>query len=607
MSDLLAHPQGLFGVALAFAAALALTPLVGLLARRWGMVSRPRAERWSKRPTALLGGVAIAAALVLAAATLLPPTPHVWAVLGGSCFLFAVGLVDDLRGLKPYQKLIGQVMGASAVVLGGLSLPWTPSPVVNQTLTLFWLVGITNAVNLLDNMDGLAAGVSAIASAFLAAILFADGQPAEALLMAAFAAALVGFLVFNFNPASIFMGDCGSLFVGFFLASSALLHEGGGRSRGFLAVLAVPVLILVIPIFDTTLVAVLRKLSGRAVSQGGRDHTSHRLVALGLSERRAVLLLYALAALAGLTGLFVRHAEWDVGLLVVAGLTLGLTFLGVHLAGVKVYAEDAAKAAAGQPLTGFLVNLSHKRRVFEVLLDVALVALAYYGANLLVFGPLGDDAASRLLIDTLPVLVAIKLAVFLVAGVYRGLWRYVGLSDLMAYAKGVGAASVVSIVALVLLFRFQGLSRVVFALDGLLLLLLVCGSRLAFRLPRWLVPAVSHHGRRRALIYGAGDAGELLLRLIRTTPRFGCVPVGFADDDPMKAGRVIHGLRVLGGNGSFGKICRDQQVDVVYISSARLSEERVGELLRECRSAGVELKRMRIVVEPVAEDEPQFA
>src|SRR5258705_9330325 len=111
-----------------------------------------------------------------------------------------------------------------------------------------------------------------------------------------FAGALLGFLVYNTTPASIFMGDCGSLFVGFFLASSALVNVSGGRSRSFLPVLAVPILILFIPIFDTTFVTILRKLSGRAASQGGRDHTSHRLVALGMSERHAVLLLYALAA-----------------------------------------------------------------------------------------------------------------------------------------------------------------------------------------------------------------------------------------------------------------------------------------------------------------------
>ena len=163
--------------------------------------------------------------------------------------------------------------------------PWTDSAIINIALTAFWLIGITNAINLLDNMDGLAAGISAIAALSLAVGFGASGQTYEILLLSIFAGALVGFLVFNFNPASIFMGDCGSMFIGFFLASSVLLNQIGGRSRGIVSVLAVPALILFVPIFDTTFVTVLRKIWGRKASQGGRDHTSHRLVALGLSER----------------------------------------------------------------------------------------------------------------------------------------------------------------------------------------------------------------------------------------------------------------------------------------------------------------------------------
>ena len=148
-------------------------------------------------------------------------------------------------------------------------------------------------------MDGLASGIAIIAAGFLALSFINTGQLVEALMLIAFGGALLGFLVYNSNPASIFMGDCGSMFVGFFLASSALVNVTGGRSRSFLPVLAVPILVLFIPIFDTTFVTVLRKFSGRAASQGGRDHTSHRLVALGMSERHAVLMLYGFAALSG--------------------------------------------------------------------------------------------------------------------------------------------------------------------------------------------------------------------------------------------------------------------------------------------------------------------
>jgi UDP-GlcNAc:undecaprenyl-phosphate GlcNAc-1-phosphate transferase len=589
--------QGLFAVGLALVLALVLTPLVRYLARRGGMVSRPRSDRWAKKPTALLGGVAIFAAMAVVYLTLLPPVEHGWVVFGASAFLFLVGLVDDFRHVKPYQKLVGQIMGAALVILGGLTLPWTSSSLLNMALTLFWLVGITNAINLLDNMDGLAAGVSAIAAAFLSATFFAAGDPAPGLLLAALAATLLGFLVYNFNPASIFMGDCGSLFIGFFLGSAALMGVTGGRVRGLLPVLTVPVLLLLIPIFDTTLVTVLRKLAGRPASQGGRDHTSHRLVALGLSERRAVGLLYGLAVLSGLMALFVRRAPADISLALIAAFTLALTLLGVHLARVKVYEDVAGQVPGAQPLVGFLVDLSYKRRLFEVLLDVVLIGLSYYGANLLVFGPLRQSGVLKLVASSLPVLVSVKLAVFLALGVYRGLWRYLSVSDLLVYFRAVAVASAASVLVLLFLFRFEGFSRVVFVLDGLLLLVLVCGSRFAFRLLRWLLPHPAPAGLRRTLIYGAGDGGELLLRELRNNRALRCVPVGFADDDPLKKGKVIHGLQVFGGNGSLQRICREQRIDLVFISSRRFPEARVREILKDCETIGAGLKRLSISLE----------
>jgi UDP-GlcNAc:undecaprenyl-phosphate GlcNAc-1-phosphate transferase len=595
MNAILSVPT-LATVSLALGASLALTPLVRAIARRCGMVTRPRADRWAKKPTALLGGVAIFLSVTLASLTVLPSVEHGWAVLGASAFLFLVGLVDDFLNVKPYQKLIGQVVGAAVLILSGLTLPWTSSPLLNMGITLFWLVGITNAVNLLDNMDGLAAGVCAIAAAFLATSFLAGGQIEPAVVLAAFAAALVGFLMYNSNPASIFMGDCGSMFIGFFLASMALLHVSSGRSRSLLPVLAVPVLLLLIPIFDTTFVTILRKLAGRPASQGGRDHTSHRLVALGLSERRAVLLLYGLATVAGAVAVFVRDASADLGVAVLGALTVGLTILGIRLAGVKVY-DTAEEVDGKKPVVAFLVDLSYKRRVFEVILDIGLITLAFYAANRLYFGELGERALERLFLNVLPIMLVLKLAGFLAAGVYRGLWRYVGTNDIVVYGQGVLLGSVLCVLAVVVLFRFQGFSRTVFLLDALLLLALLSASRGAFRLIRTLLPDGGVKAGRRVLIYGAGDAGEMLLCEMRNNPNLACVPVGFADDDPSKKGRVIHGLTVFGGNGSLPEICRQQGVEEVYISSVRFSDERVGEILEQCRQTGVGLKRMRISFE----------
>jgi len=469
-----------------------------------------------------------------------------------------------------------------------------------MAITIFWLIGITNAVNLLDNMDGLAAGIAAIASTFLAISFATNGQPTEALMLAVFAAALTGFLIYNSNPASIFMGDCGSMFIGFFLASTALMSASGGRSRSFIPVLAVPILVLFIPIFDTTFVTVLRKLSGRSASQGGRDHTSHRLVALGMSERRAVWMLYGLAVLSGLLALTVRNTKLDVSLAVVLGYTLVLTLLGVYLAGVKVYDEDEVKAAQDKPLFAFLIDLSYKRRIFEVLLDVVLVILAYYIAFVLRFGPMAGESVGRKFLATLPVLVFVKMATFLLMGVYRGLWRYTGLDDLIVFVKAVLVSSVLSVLAVLIAFTFQDVSRSVLILDGIVLLMLVAGSRMAFRVFRRILPASGHKDGNRMLIYGAGDAGELLLREILNNKELQYSPIGFVDDDPMKYGKVIHGLRVFGGNGSLRQICREQRINEVVISSLRITEERISEIRTECLAGQVNLKRMTITIEELS-------
>jgi len=595
--------------AVSFALALMLTPLVRALARRWGFVAKPKTDRWHKNPTAMMGGVAIWLAVAGTYLALVPHTPQRWVVVGAASFLFLVGLVDDWLHIKPYQKLIGQVIGAAIVVNYGLALPWTRSLLLNMLITIFWLIGITNAINLLDNMDGLATGVAAIASCFLALNFVSVNQPTEAVLMAVFTAALLGFLVYNSHPASIFMGDSGSMFIGFFLASAALVNVSGGRSRSLASVLAVPILVLFIPIFDTTFVTILRKLSGRAASQGGRDHTSHRLVALGMSERRAVLMLYGLAALSGFLATTVRQMKFDVSLALIVGFTLVLTLLGVYLAGVRGYdEEEQVRAARDKPPFAFLVDLSYKRRIFEVLLDVFLIVLSYWSAYAIKFEPFSDSPAWKLFLRTLPVLVVVRLAAFLFFGVYRGIWRYTGMDDLVAFAKAVAGGSLVSMLIILFKFRFQGFSRAVFVIDGLVMLMLLAGSRVAFRFFRRVLPATSSGQGRRVLIYGAGDAGELLLRELLNNRELSYAPVGFMDDDPKKQGKVIHGLRVFGGNGLLGKIVSDQQIEQLLISTPRISTERLAEIARECEANNIELKRMSIKIEDIEEHLlPSFA
>ncbi|HSU25046.1 MAG TPA: MraY family glycosyltransferase, partial [Pyrinomonadaceae bacterium] len=419
---------------------------VRAVARRYGFVAKPKTDRWHKRPTAMLGGAAIFVTTLILYAAVVPKTVDSILVVAGSTFLFLVGLVDDLLNIKPYQKLIGQLIGAIFIVGFGLTLPITGYELIDIWITVFWLVGITNAVNLLDNMDGLAAGIATIGAVAMAIAFAVNGQIDGFVLMCVFIGALGGFLIFNFNPASIFMGDCGSMFVGFFLASSVLLNQTGGRSRSIFSILAVPILILFVPIFDTTLVTVIRKMWGRKASQGGRDHTSHRLVALGLSERAAVLMLYAFAIVAGLLSLLVSRLAVMQSLALIGAFSVVLAIIGVYLSKVKVYEEtDEDLATQNHAVFAFLINLSHKRRIFEVFLDAFLITLSYYSAYVMLFGSFERSNNWDLFIRTVPLLIVLKLAAFLVVGVYRGIWRYTSIEDFLTFTKGVVIGSVLSV------------------------------------------------------------------------------------------------------------------------------------------------------------------
>jgi UDP-GlcNAc:undecaprenyl-phosphate GlcNAc-1-phosphate transferase len=520
-----------------------------------------------------------------------PKLPQTYAILGAATLLFATGLVDDVIHIKPYAKLVLQLIAAATVVFFGLHLPWGDYAWINDLLTIFWLVGITNAINLLDNMDGLAGGVALISSVFLAITFLLNGQTSAAVLPALLGGAVLGFLVFNFNPASIFMGDSGSMFLGFMLAGTALVADTA-RFRSLTSVLLTPVLILMIPIFDTCFVTVARKFSGRPISQGGRDHTSHRLVALGVSERRAVMMLYAFATICGLLALAVRWLETTIVLALVPLFALLVLFLGLYLGKVRVYEEG--EQPEGIPILSAIADFSYKRRVFEVLLDVALIALAYYGALVLRWDGRLPDEQLQIFLRTLPLVIIIQIAFFLVGGVYRGLWRYVGITDLLMIARAVVAGVTVSTIVIFVMYWFRGPSRAVALLDLLLLVVFVSVSRVSFILFKTLIVGrgTLNPGAKPVLIYGAGDGGELLIREILNNPDHRYAPVGFIDDDGRKAGKKIHGYRIFDSN-ELPELIEEYGINEVLISSFKVPESRLDSL----RRMGVGLKKLSIRIE----------
>lgn len=598
-----------------FAAALtlALTPLVRRLAIRRNWVAQPVKDRWHSRPTALMGGLAIFGGFALPllfladfSSLLLPleagveqrPLPDPDAVVWlGAALLFVLGLVDDFIRIKPQSKLLGQILVASLVTFLGFRLHWFDSLTLDTVTTIVWIVGVTNAFNLIDNMDGLCAGVAMIASLYLGLMLSAGaaaGMAAPFLL----AGALAGFLVFNFNPASIFMGDCGSLPIGFVLATSGLVFAGGAAETR-LAAYAVPVMVLMVPLLDTSLVTLIRLLSGRSAAMGGRDHTSHRLVLMGLSERDAVLLLYGVGAISGVAALFVGSHDSITSPAAMVPLAVSVLLMAVYLAQIRVYPEGDFCMLRGKAYTPILLELTYKRQILLVLLDFGLVAFSYYLSYRLRFG--GDDLYFyfQLFLHSLPAIISCKLLAFFIMGVYRGIWRYMSSNDVYVYLKASTLATLLSITAVTFLYRFQDFSKGIFLIDWLITTALLLGTRGSFRIAQDALSRRRMAGER-VVIYGAGRGGEILLRELLHNNRHQVRPVGFVDDDVLKTGKKLLGYPILGTFQEMDRLRERHGVQGVLVSfNGSAPPERVEALRQYCREKGLDLKKFAIHLEAV--------
>jgi UDP-GlcNAc:undecaprenyl-phosphate/decaprenyl-phosphate GlcNAc-1-phosphate transferase len=262
---------GLVPLAVALGTTLGVTPLVRRAARRLGFIAKPSTDRWHAKPTALLGGVGVFAGFLAGLLSTLVIAEGVPQGLGGAgsigigillaaTVMFVSGLVDDWVRLNPSAKLIFQVVAAAVLISFGVIYPITPWLSVNILLTLVWFMGLTNAMNLIDNMDGVAAGVGCVAALFLAVTFALEGAWHYTALCLALAGATAGFLPYNSHPASIFMGDSGSLFIGALLAGVGAAYPGTATGS-IVYVMFVPVLIVIIPLLDTCLVAVTRTMS----------------------------------------------------------------------------------------------------------------------------------------------------------------------------------------------------------------------------------------------------------------------------------------------------------------------------------------------------------
>ncbi|TLS50551.1 undecaprenyl/decaprenyl-phosphate alpha-N-acetylglucosaminyl 1-phosphate transferase [Paenibacillus antri] len=330
------------GFVVALAMALGLTPLVKKFAVRVGAVDAPNQRKVHTRIMPRLGGLAIYLAFMAAIMIALPlvsgEKPHViWGLLLGGTIVTIVGALDDRFDLSPKVKLLGQIAAASVVVSFGVKVDFVTLPFGDGTqmgwlsipITIFWIVGVTNAINLIDGLDGLAAGVSAIATGTIFVLALIMGNITVAVLSAVLLGSILGFLFFNFHPAKIFMGDSGALFLGFSLAALSVL----GFKQATLVSFVVPIFILGVPLSDTFFAIVRRTLNKTPISAADKNHLHHCILALGLSHRNSVLVIYAIAAMFALSAILLSTVAQWVALIVIA-VTLLVLQVGAELIGI---------------------------------------------------------------------------------------------------------------------------------------------------------------------------------------------------------------------------------------------------------------------------------
>jgi UDP-GlcNAc:undecaprenyl-phosphate GlcNAc-1-phosphate transferase len=588
-------------VAYPVAAVVIMLLLRSRAARRF--VSPPREDRWHTHATPYLGGIGIfagfAAGIGAALGVGAVPGSHeqVLGILAGCAVLFGAGLLDDALSLPPIVKIAAQLGAAAIVLSNGLTVTIVSNHWLAIAVAVVWLVGMTNAFNLLDNMDGLAATLAGIAALFFA-IDAATLHPNRGVLVIALALfnACLGFLPFNLRRAGsarVFMGDSGSQVLGFALAACGI--AGTLKvAQTTVATLLLPLLILAVPILDTTLVTIVRLFEGRPLYQGGRDHTSHRLVYHGLTDRRAVILLAAISAALGATSL--TYSVIDDAKVTVIGVLLTFAFI-VQFASFLADVDRSPTATPERREGLFRTVIIHRRRFVQVVVDGVIVTAAFYGAYVLRLGTNGSPTQQSFLYATLPVLLFVRYLTFIPFGLYRGVWRYADARDATRVAAAVLVSEFVA-------FGFMSASRVrgdfpraIFVIDAVLCGLLIGASRFWERAVYRGVTTLRNTGpRRRVLVVGAGRSGRSFARELRETP--GEQVIGFVDDDPLIRRRRLLGVPVLGAADEMPQIIVEVSPDVVFVVIPDAPSERLDLVTQACQEAGVDCHLVRREIEP---------
>ena len=588
---------------------LGLTPLAKRLAVRLGAVDHPNERKVHKAPIPRLGGVAVIAAFGLVTVAvdfgLLPvpriPNPGIASGLFlGLLPVFAISLLDDVRPQRALTRLAFQALGAGIVMANGFVL----NPHVHLfgaqihlgllawPLSLLWIVGLTNAFNLIDGLDGLSAGLALISSLSLAGVFLLAGRIDVAVLPLALAGALLGFLRYNLHPASVFLGDSGACTVGFVLACLCL--KGGALLSAGLAVL-VPVVIVGVPLVDT-LLSIVRRLLGRldlvpgnGVMDADRQHIHHRLLALGLTQRRAVLLLHGVGVACGALAFGSLFLSSAGSALFLAAL-LGAAFVGISRLGY----DELAVIRRGTVLQ-FYDSAVLKTGFFVVFVDLLMAVVALYLAIGLKWDDWGLVTHRALALELGAVVPLLVFGTFQLFGLYKGRWRHATIEDLL---RPTAAVLLTGLCAAVIEALFLGFHAPVslFVVFTLVLLLLANTSRASYRLLAYWRSRSAAPGAP-VLLYGAGRRGSMAVRELTANPVAPLRALGFVDDAPDRQGLTLNGLPVLGTLDQLDALVERYGARGVVVTTPRIPADVTDQVEDVCSLRGIAFFNFNVAFE----------
>ncbi len=574
-------------------------PLVKRLARHVDAMATPVSVSRHHKAIPLLGGVAIIGAF-LGALALTASLPLL--MLISTLTLMAVGILDDIFALRPVQKLAGQIaVSLGVIVFAGPQLAILNNQWLDSVVVFAWLIATTNAFNLLDGLDGLAGGTGAVTTLAVAATALLHHNPTLAVWSLTLTGALCGFLVYNFHPASIFMGDAGALPVGFMLGIFTLQAGKLGTSSRLIG-LVFPLLLMLVPILDTSIVTATRLATGRPISRRGLDHTHHRLLSLGLPDRTVALVCWAVALLAAACAVGMSVLAQNYLVVMLPFVLLPPALVGLFLMDLTFDSRPPGIAYGYLPrIARLILRIGYKLRIVEALLDAMLIAAAYFGAFLIRLDFKISASLAHDLVKTLPWVLAASYSAFVATGVYRGMWRYTGMADAVRFANGALAAGVGVLVLSWFVPLPLGRSNSLILLLVILLFNLLLASRMSFRLlrkasARFAVPIT------RVLIIGAGRLGAAAgkdLNEGQGQERRVCL-VGFVDNDEFKHHKLVAGSPVLGSLQDLEPIFQSTAFNEILVAVDTLDDQRLDPVWNFANCHNVVVRRFSILTEEAA-------